>query len=408
MKTPTPITSSSTADTTITQIPASQIDTTFSTCTNLTSSALAASIVSSSDEWFAEAKNLLTPTPPVRKPGVFVFSGAWYDGWETRRHNPDPFDWVVISLGCVGQIAGVEIDTAYFNGNEAPAVALDGYYHDQQTWSDSEFDTAENVSAPTFTHWSEILPVRSCGPNQRQAWKLDDAAIRRQTFTHLRLKMYPDGGIARLRVYGHVSPPPLPSPSSASTDTEASHLEDLAATLNGGLPLSSSNSHFGRHENLTLPGRGLDMGDGWETARSRTPNHEDWALVRLGLPGRSIERIVVDTKDFRGNFPRAVRVEGYTRSSTSMSDSNSNSRLVESAITSTEKEKETDPRADDPNWITLVADSPCQADTEHVFQLDSAAVPGQGKAWTHVKMSIIPDGGVKRLRVWGRRTHGVY
>src|ERR1700761_4608836 len=121
-----PSSSSSTSNVTVTPVPASLIDTTFSTSTNITTTVLGASIVSFSDEYFASASNLLTPTPPVRKPGYFVHTGAWYDGWETRRHNPKEYDWVVIKLGCVARIDAVEVDTSYFSGNEAPLAGLDG------------------------------------------------------------------------------------------------------------------------------------------------------------------------------------------------------------------------------------------------------------------------------------------
>ncbi|ERF75332.1 hypothetical protein EPUS_00124 [Endocarpon pusillum Z07020] len=176
-----------------TAVPASQIDATFSQTTNLTSSVLNARIHSLSDEYFASAANLLTPTPAVRKPGVYVHSGAWYDGWETRRHNPKPF------LGCVGTIEGVEVDTAHFSGNEAPEVGLDGYFAPGEQGGDA-------VSGDGFEGWSEVLPRSACGPDRRQAWRVRDQG---RQYTHLRLKMYPDGGIARLRVYGHAVPPPL-------------------------------------------------------------------------------------------------------------------------------------------------------------------------------------------------------
>lgn len=373
-------TTNSTSTVSVIQVPAAIIDSTFSANTNLSTTVLGASILSFSDEYFASASNLLTPTPAIRRPGVYVHTGAWFDGWETRRHNPKPFDWVVIKLGCVGVVEGVEIDTAHFNGNEAPEAGLEGCFIPEG--SDAEAERA--VADESWSKWEEILPKQSCGPSQRQAWKVAGPGVEGRQWTHFRLKMFPDGGIARLRVYGKVVPPPLPASAAAGERP----LEDLASALNGGVAIECSDQHFGTKSNLVLPGRGEDMGDGWETARSRTPGHTDWVIIKLGLRGRSIEKVVVDTKDFRGNFPRAVKVEGWPQ------------EPAKAALSGEQ------PGADSPGWVPLIdGEKKCQADTEHVFEGDElvASVPLEDWVWTHVKMTIIPDGGVKRLRILGRR-----
>jgi allantoicase len=373
--------SSSNPNITVTPIPAALIDSTFSTSTNITTTVLGASILGCSDEYFASASNLLTPTPPIRKPGYFVETGAWYDGWETRRHNQKEFDWVVIRLGCVARIEAVEVDTAYFNGNEAPRAGLDGI--NATTLGEED----ESIKGEGFGKWEEVLPPSKCGPSQRQAWKVSGAGVQGKEFTHLRLKQYPDGGIARLRVYGTIVPPPLPA--KVLSGEEERPLEDLAAALNGGVAISCSDQHFGGKHYLVLPGRGKDMGDGWETARSRTSEHTDWVIIRLGLKGRKIEKIIVDTKDFKGNFPRAVKVEGWATES------------AKAALGT-----ETDPKADGGEWKHLIkGEQSCQAHREHEFEGEQLALsePPEGHVWTHVKMTIIPDGGVKRLRIFGRR-----
>lgn len=369
---------------TVTKISPADIElaTTFSTLTQLTTTVLNASIVSFSDEYFASASNLLTPGPPIRKPGYFVHTGAWYDGWETRRHNPKPYDWVVVRLGCVGTVEAIEVDTAYFNGNEAPAVAVDSCCLTPQ-----DLVASREVKEGNFPGWKQILPLQPCGPSMRQAWWIKGPEITGRHITHLRLKMYPDGGIARFRVYGNVVPPPLPGYQMKSGAERP--LEDLASALNGGVAIACSDQHFGGKNYLILPGRGKDMGDGWETARNRTPGHVDWVICRLGLKGKIIEKVVVDTKDFRGNFPRGVKVEGLS---------------MESAKAAMGMEEE--PRENDEGWVAVVqGDKPCQADTEHVFEGDDLIQHGllEGRVWTHVKMTIIPDGGVKRLRIFGRR-----
>jgi len=200
--------------------------------------------------------------------------------------------------------------------------------------------------------------------------------------------MFPDGGIARLWVYGKVVPPPLPAGVSGAGDGAEKPLEDLASALNGGVAIECSDQHFGTKSNLVLPGRGKDMGDGWETARSRTTGHTDWVIIKLGLRGKSIEKVVVDTKDFRGNFPRAVKVEAWPQ------------EPAKAALSGEQ------PKASSAGWVPLLAgEKACQADTEHTFEGDElvASVPLEDWVWTHVKMTIIPDGGVKRLRIIGKR-----
>ncbi|BCR93671.1 allantoicase [Aspergillus luchuensis] len=347
-------------------IPADQIDSTFAHTTNLASSALNSTILSCSNEYFAAASNLLTPTPPINRPGVFVHTGAWYDGWETRRHNPAPYDWAVIKLGVSSaHIYGVEVNTGYFIGNYGEKASLQATY--APNTPDSE------VADEKYANWTTILPPVECGPSQRRAWKLDPE-VHGKAFTHVRLLMYPDGGFGRLRVYGKAIPGDV---------KVAGGEEELSSALVGGVALAASDQHFTPCSNLLLPGRGKDMGDGWETARSRAKGHVDWAIVKLGLVG-SVSRVVVDTKDFRGNFPREVRVHG----------------LVEGSVKDGEE-----PTHDHPGWVELVkGDRPCRADTEHVFEGQDLAAGGEDtRAFTHAKLTLVPDGGVKRFRVFGKR-----
>lgn len=328
---------------------------------DLASAALGGSIHSFSDQYFADASNLLTPTPPVHKPGVYVHTGAWYDGWETRRHNPEPRDWVIIKLGVPsGRLWGFEVDTAFFNGNQAPAVTVEGA---------SLPAAAELEKDGSNASWDLILPLQECGPSQRHIWVLDQPT--QKSYTHLRLSQYPDGGIARFRAFGTVVP-------VFPEDTDA--IIDLAHVTSGGLIASYSDSHFGHASNLLLPGRGKDMGDGWETKRSREPGHVDWAIIRLGAPG-TIEEVVVDTAHFRGNFPREVKVEGVDW-----------------------RGKPGDPEAEKQvGWTELVTGAKCKADHEHAFPSTNLQAVASGEVYTHVKLTIIPDGGVKRLRVFGKR-----
>ncbi|CAI6335072.1 unnamed protein product [Periconia digitata] len=338
-------------------IPIDQIDSTFkSKYTDLISAPLGSEIVSFSDEWFAAASNLITPTPPIRKPGVFVHSGAWYDGWETRRHNTEPADWVVIKLGVAsGKVAGVEIDTAFFNGNHAPEIAVEGYF------AKSEEEEKELASA-SFQKWETILSKQECGPSQRHGWALPN--ITEKAYTHVRLLMYPDGGIARFRLYG-VAVPVFPQSPGA--------IFELSATVMGGVATSCSDQHFGTKDNLLLPGRGKDMGDGWETKRTRG-EHVDWTIVKLGSRGE-IDHIIIDTAHFRGNFPQKVQVFAG--------------------------EFTEEPSHDDAKWVEILEPQKSGPDKEHDYKSELKAV--QGKGYTHAKLVIIPDGGVKRFRVFGKK-----
>ncbi|KAF2123398.1 Allantoicase [Dothidotthia symphoricarpi CBS 119687] len=340
-------------------VPAEEIDLTFkSQYTDLISAPLGSKVLSFSDEWFAAASNLITPGPPIQKPGVFVHSGAWYDGWETRRHNPEPADWVVLRLGTAsGKIAGVEIDTTFFNGNHAPEIAVEGAFLPDATPSQEE-----QIKSAAYTGWETILDKQECGPSQRHGWLFD--TITEKAYTHVRLLMYPDGGIARFRLYG-CAVPVFPADTSA--------VFELSATNMGGVAVSCSDQHFGSKDNLLLPGRGVDMGDGWETKRTRG-EHVDWTIVKLGAKGE-IDHVVVDTAHFRGNFPGKIQVFAGAF--------------------------ETDPAHADQAWVEVLAPQPGKPDVEQVYKGELKQV--EGKAYTHAKLVIIPDGGVKRFRVFGRK-----
>lgn len=341
-----------------TPIAADQIDGTFkSDSIDLVNKALGSRILSFSDEWFAAAENLINPTPPIRRPGVFTYAGAWYDGWETRRHNSEPFDWVVIRLGVAsGRVKGVEIDTAFFNGNHAPEIAVEGCFA-----IDEEED---EVKSAGFKGWETILEKQECEPSRRHGWLLPK--LTEKAYTHVRLQMFPDGGIARFRLYGQVVPV-LPR------DPEA--VFDLAATINGGVAVKCSDQHFGTKDNLLLPGRGKDMGDGWETKRSRG-EHTDWVIIKLGLPG-IIEKLVVDTAHFRGNFPQRVQVFAAPAA-------------------------ERAPEHGDDLWTEILPPQKTGPDKEHEYCSDM--LKNVTRAYGFVMLVIIPDGGVKRIRVFGRRS----
>lgn len=314
--------------------------------TDIIGEKLGGQVLAFSDEWFAAAENLIKPKEPIRDATRFTYAGAWYDGWETRRHNTEACDWVVFKMGVSSaSLVGCEIDTAFFNGNHAPEISVE----------------AANLAADSTDFssvaWDTIIPKVECGPSQKQFFVRD--AITEQTYTHVKLNMFPDGGIARFRLYGQVKPI-IPSDTSLQLDT--------ASAIQGGVCTSFSDQHFGSVDNLLLPGRGHDMSDGWETKRSRGGDHVDWAIVKLGHK-TNVKKVTVDTAHFRGNFPQYIKIE---------------------AIDSAQE-----PLCDDQGWETIVDKSKTGPDKEHDYEIVS------DKAYTHVKLIMIPDGGVKRLRCWG-------
>lgn len=262
---------------------------------------------------------------------------------------------------------GVEIDTAFFNGNQAPEIAVQGCYIPESR--------EKEVKEPDFGEWDTILGKQDCGPSQRHAWVLPE--VTKRAYTHVRLQMFPDGGIARFRLFGHAIPI---LPQNIET------VFDLAATVNGGVAVACSDQHFGTKDNLLLPGRGEDMGDGWETKRSRGRDHVDWVIVKLGVPG-IIDRVVVDTAHFRGNFPQKVQI--FAAKAPTNAEEAAGMKI---------------PAHDDTSaWTEILTPEKVGPDAEHEFK--KALKEVEGTAYVYVKMVIIPDGGVKRLRVFGKRAN---
>lgn len=314
---------------------------------------LGAAALAVSDDFFAEVGRMLNPAPAQFVPGKFDTNGKWMDGWESRRKRVAGHDWAIIRLGVKGIVRGFDIDTSHFTGNFPPAVSIEG------TVSDS--DDAKALEAAT---WTEILPATPCGPNSHHFVESTSS----EAWTHLRVNMYPDGGIARLRVYGR---PVSALRAGAGSDA----LIDLVAMTNGGRAVSWNDASFGSSAGaLLLPDRGLNMGDGWETRRRREPGN-DWCVLELGVPG-TVERIEVDTAHFKGNFPDGCSLQAaYVTSGTDRSIT------TQSMF-----------------WQTLLPRQPLQMDAIHTF---TAEVAKLGPI-THVRFNMYPDGGVSRLRLWGR------
>ena len=299
------------------------------------------------DEFFAAKERLIQPAEPVFIDDKYDDHGKWMDGWESRRRRTPGFDYCIVRLGIPGVVHGFDIDTSYFTGNFPPQASIDACVSD-----DDEPDG----------DWTEILPMTELSGDAHHFVESQSDEI----WTHLRLNIYPDGGVARLRVFGEVRP----------DFSDVDGVIDLVALKNGGRALDASDEHYGRMQNLTLPGRGVNMGDGWETARRRGPGN-DWVILALGTAGR-VERIEVDTAHFKGNYPDRVSVEA------ALFDSHDNATI------------------DSDRWSTLLPESKLQMDQQHYFETELVDI---GPV-SHVRMSIYPDGGVSRLRVYGQVARG--
>lgn len=306
------------------------------------------------DEFFAPKENLLKPGRGVFIPDRYTEHGKWMDGWETRRKRVLPgHDWCILQLGLPGVVRGVDIDTNHFLGNFPEYASVDAM----------AVEGTPSPEALVEGRWTEVLPRTRLQGGSRNLMPIAS----NERWTHLRLNIYPDGGVARFRVHGEVKP-------DLARLTQAGELVDLAAAANGGTVIQCNDAFFGPKDNLILPGRAANMGEGWETRRKRVPGF-DWIVVKLAVPG-TLHRVEVDTHHYKGNFPDMASIEGcYLREN-----------LLDFA------------NAKEVVWTEVLPRTKLQADHRHVFESElRAAGP-----FTHVRLNIFPDGGVSRLRVHGR------
>ncbi|MBX6768762.1 MAG: allantoicase, partial [Actinomadura rubrobrunea] len=314
---------------------------------------LGGSVIAASDESFAAKENLLNPWAPTFRPETFGVKGQEYDGWETARRRPGEdgelgHDWAVVRLGLPGVIRGVVVDTAWFTGNFPPLASVEACAVDGHP------SPAEVLAAD----WVEIVPRSPLKGDTAHSFEV--AGVERR-FTHVRLNIFPDGGVARLRVHGDVVPDPR---------LLAGLTVDLAALENGARVVECSNMFYSAPDNMLFPGLARNQSEGWETARRREPGNE-WAVIRLAAPG-VIRLAEVDTSNLRFNAPQAVTLSGLDARRASPED----------------------PSA----WRELMGRTRLQPDARHRFRL-----PGDREV-THVRVDIHPDGGLARLRLFGDLT----
>ncbi len=324
----------------------------FTQLTDLAAERFGGRTLSCSDDFFAEKENLIKSGRGIFIPDKYTENGKWMDGWESRRKRTEGYDWCIVQLGASGVIHGVDIDTNHFLGNHPPFASIEG----------CQITPNADGSTPSVSEgvWTEILPKSPLNPGSQNFYAIEN----RDTWTHIRLNIYPDGGVARLKVYGEVR--------KNWQNIAADELLDLAAATNGGKAIACNDEFFSKKDNINMPNRGANMGDGWETKRNRTPNNRDWLVLRLARKGR-IQKIVVDTCHFKGNYPDRCMLEGCNLA------------------------RENEQNLDAAQWMPILNESKLQADFEHVFNTQILV----NEPFTHVRLTIFPDGGISRLRLFG-------
>ena len=331
----------------------------FNGLVDLASALIGGKALATSDDFFAGMENLILPGRALFVPGKYTERGKWMDGWESRRKRGPGHDWCLLELGVPGSVLAFDIDTQHFVGNH-PAFA-----------------SIEGIAAPAGTplpdllgaRFDELLSQAPLLPGSQNLFVAKSAGV----VSHLRLNIFPDGGVARFRAYGTVAG----VLRKAELDgVERAHVPpgsvNLAALENGALALACSDAHFGGMNNLLLPGRALNMGSGWETRRRRGPG-SDWIVIQLAARGTP-SVIELDTNHFKGNFPDRCAIDVIDAPGARPTG------LIESNA-----------------WLELLGETKLHADTRHFFARELLS----RSPATHLRLRIFPDGGVSRLRIWG-------
>ena len=323
----------------------------FAALADLAAARLGGRAIAASDDFFASKHNLVKAGPAIFIPGKYTTRGKWMDGWESRRRRTPGHDWCVVKLGMRGRIRGLNVNTAFFTGNFPSHCSVDA------------LDTTRPLTASLASRegdpWATLLDRTPLAGDADNFIEIADDRV----WTHVRLNIYPDGGVARLRVHGEVA-------VDWSRVAQGGRVVDLAAIEHGGLVLAASDMHYGAKDNIVMPGRALNMGDGWETKRRRGPGH-DWTILRLGAPGL-LAKVEIDTNHFKGNYPDSASVEGCFAPGAGIE-----------ALSGV-------------HWRELLPPSKLQASRRHLFTELRAIGPV-----SHVRLNIYPDGGISRFRVHG-------
>jgi len=320
----------------------------FKNTVNLAEPKFGSKVIYKTDQFFGAANRILNSTKPIFKEGVYDNHGKWMDGWETRRRRKYGHDFLIVKLGRPGKIFDVDIDTSFFSGNQPSQASLQACF--------SKKNPTKN------TNWKTILKKKRLGPNQNHNFKIKNHS----TFNFVKLNIFPDGGVARLRLNGKV-------------DLEKINIKgknvNLSSILNGSTILGCNNEHFGKAENVLSPGSGFNMGDGWETRRSRGKNF-DWIIIKFGMPG-IIKKLEIDTHHFKGNYPDSLTVQ-----SALIKD-----KLKSKKILNNSKK-----------WKLLLGNTKLKPHKKHSYKSKTFS---KNKV-NCLRINIFPDGGISRIRAIGK------
>lgn len=324
----------------------------FTQLTDLAAEKLGGKVLYATDDFFAEKENMIKPGRGVFIADKYTDRGKWMDGWESRRKRTEGHDWAVIQLATPGRIVGFDIDTNFFLGNHPPNASIEAVY----------LGNAEGISDWEKVNWIEILHKSHLDAGSQNFYESQNNEVA----THVRLHIYPDGGVARFRVYGEVF--------KKWENIQADETIDLASAINGAKSIACNDMFFSSMNNLIMPDRGANMGDGWETKRNRTPGNRDWVIVRLAIPG-TIEKIIIDTCHFKGNYPDSCSIEAC------LADN-------DQSVLNNEVE-----------WKFVLPPQKLKADAEHEYTKEI----NDNSVVSHVRLNIFPDGGISRMRLFGKK-----
>ena len=317
---------------------------------NLASPKMGTKILAFSDDFFGEVTRMLNDKDPIFIEDKYDNHGKWMDGWESKRRRDGGNDWAILKLGSAGIISKIEIDTSYFTGNFPPFFSLEGIYSETEPNKDS--------------NWKPLIAKTNLVGDCKNNFELN----LKEKFNFVRLQIFPDGGVARIRLFGEVK---------YNWDRfNNEEIIELSSLKLGGSILAYNNAHYGDVSALLSEGRGKTMGDGWETRRRREPGN-DWIIIKLAQKG-IIEKIEIDTAHFKGNYPDRASIQAIS---------------IDKNITTKDLIQSSE------NWDVILDETKLTADNIHEYEINSNS---KAEA-THIRLNIYPDGGVSRLRIFGKK-----
>jgi allantoicase len=308
---------------------------------------LGSKVIFKTDDFFASAKRIINPSPAIFKGGLFDKNGKWMDGWESRRKRTKGHDYIILKLGKPGSIKKVDVDTSHFNGNQPAMISIEG--------------ASSSSNKIGQLKWEPLLSKKKTIANSHHFFNINS----KKHFTHIKFNIFPDGGVARLRLFGSI----------AKSNKLKNKKTNLASLLHGASVIACNNEHFGKAENILAPGKAKNMGDGWETRRRRGPGF-DW-LILNSLDGKEIDKIEISTHHFKGNFPSYCSLQA-----TYIPKSKNSKVIVNSSV----------------KWKYLLKDAKLSSNKVHIFKNNLM----KKDKINFIKINIFPDGGISRFRIYGK------